>query len=297
MPRKPSVAGNLALAGYEDIFKSSLAPQRGEQIVNIPLADLHPPEFHPFQVNDDAAMERLAKSVRQYGVREPGLARPHEGGGYELIAGNRRKRACELAGLASMPVIIRDMDDDAAAISMVDSNLEQREKLLYSEKAWAYRVKLEALNHNGVKGEAHSVDVLVAQTGESRNQIFRLVRLTELIVTLLDKVDARQLAFNPAVELSYLSVKQQTAVVEAMAKHEVRPSLSQAVRLKKKAQAGTLAAGYIDALLSEEKKPPKGKPPETLHYRSFFPPDYTSKQMDGVITALLTAWKTKQISA
>lgn len=303
MPRKPSIVGNLALSGYEDIFKSNLAPISGEQIVSVPLTDLHPPEFHPFQVNDDAAMERLAKSVKQYGVREPGLARPRvDGAGascasYELIAGNRRKRACEMAGLTTMPVIIRDMDDDSAAIAMVDSNLEQREKLLYSEKAWAYRVKLEALNHSGVKGDSLSVDVLVAQTGESRNQIYRIVRLTELIVTLLDKVDARQLAFNPAVELSYLSVKQQTAVVEAMAKYEVKPSLSQAQRLKKQALEKTLTAASIDAILAEEKKPPAAKHPQTLNYRSFFPPSFTPKQMDKVITELLTRWQMERTGA
>lgn len=297
MSRKPSIVGNLALAGYEDIFKSSLSPLNGEQVVNIPLADLNPPEFHPFQVNDDAAMERLTESIKRYGVREPGLARPSANGGYELLCGNRRKRACELAGITTLPVIIREMGDDTAAIAMVDSNLEQREKLLYSEKAWAYRVKLEALNHNGVKGDMLSVDVLVAQTGESRNQIFRLVRLTELIVTLLDKVDARQLAFNPAVELSYLSVKQQTAVVEAMAKHEVKPSLSQAQRLKKQAQAGTLTNESIDALFSEEKKPTTGNSPGVLNYRNFFPSDYTPKQMDKVIVELLTDWKTKHVIA
>jgi len=184
----------------------------GERIIEISLEELHPPEFHPFHVNDDEAMERLTLNIKQYGVREPGLVRPRTDGGYELLAGNRRKRACELAELPTMPVIIREMTDSDATIAMVDSNLEQREKLLYSEKAWAYKVKMEALNHNGVKAEMHSVEVLVAQTGESKNQIFRLIRLTELVCTLLDKVDTKQLAFNPAVELSYLSQAEQTAV-------------------------------------------------------------------------------------
>jgi len=293
MSRKHTV-GNLALAGYEDIFTNHLAPVEGERVVSIALNELHPPEFHPFQVSDDAAMERLVKSVKQYGVREPGLARPHPEGGYELIAGNRRKRACELAKLTAMPVIVRDLDDDSAAIAMVDSNLEQREKLLYSEKAWAYRVKMEALNHNGIKGDMLSVEVLVAQTGESKNQIYRLVRLTELVPALLDKVDARQLAFNPAVELSYLSRQEQTLVVEAMARHEVKPSLSQAVRLKKLRQVGTLTAEVIDEVLSECKKPSESTSTERGRYQKFFPEGYTAKQMEAVIMGLLERWRAER---
>ena len=263
------------------------------RVSEIPLANLHPPEFHPFQVNDDEAMEQLVKSVKRYGVREPGLARPRAEGGFELIAGNRRKRSCELAGIATMPVIIREMDDDSAAIAMVDSNLMHREMILPSEKAWAYRVKLEALNHNGIKGDAHSVDVLVAQTGESRNQIYRLVRLTELIVALFDMVDARQLALNPAVELSYLSIAEQAAVADAMSRHEVKPSLSQAVRLKKLKQSGNLTADIIDAILLESKRPPKGEPTGSARYRRFFPPEYSPKQIDEVIIELLSLWSVK----
>jgi ParB family chromosome partitioning protein len=263
------------------------------RVSEVPLTQLHPPEFHPFQVNDDEAMEQLAESVRRYGVREPGLVRPRAEGGYELIAGNRRKRACELAGLTTIPVIIREMDDDSAAIAMVDSNLMHRETILPSEKAWAYRVKLEALNHNGVKGDAHSVDVLVAQTGESRNQIYRLVRLTELIVTLLDKVDARQLALNPAVELSYLSITEQAAIANAMSRHEVRPSLSQAVRLKKLKQSGNLTTDIIDAILSESKRPPKGEPTGSARYRRFFPPEYSPTQIEEVIVELLREWNVR----
>lgn len=287
--------GNLALAGYEDIFKSSLAPFTGEQISIIPLDELRPPEFHPFQVNDDLAMERLAQNVKQHGIREPGLARPHEDGGYELICGNRRKRACELAGLSDMPVIVRDLTDDEAAIIMVDSNLLHRERILPSEKAWAYRVKLEALNHNGIKSDMLSVDVLVGQTGESKNQIYRLVRLTELIVTLLDKVDANKLAFNPAVELSYLSLTEQTVVVEAMEKYEIKPSLSQAVRLKKMKQSGELTVKAIDKVLSENKKPPQGKTADTARFGEYFPPGYSQQQMDAVIVELLTAWKARAV--
>lgn len=262
-------------------------------VIEIPIINLYPPGFHPFQVNDDDAMEQLVKSVKRYGVREPGLARPRAEGGCELIAGNRRKRACELAGISTLPVIIREMDDSTATIAMVDSNLMHRETILPSEKAWAYRVKLEALNHNGIKGDAHSVDVLAAQTGESRNQIYRFVRLTELIVTLLDKVDARQLAFNPAVELSYLSITEQTAVADAMSEHEVKPSFSQAVRLKKLKQSGGLTIDIIYAVLSESKRPPKGEATGSARYRRYFPPEYSPKQIDEVIINLLSEWSVK----
>lgn len=262
-------------------------------VIEIPLSNLYPPGFHPFQVNDDDAMEQLVKSVKRYGVREPGLARPRAEGGYELIVGNRRRRACELAGINTMPVIIREMDDNTAAIAMVDSNLLHRETILPSEKAWAYRVKLEALNHNGIKGDAHSVDVLVAQTGESRNQIYRLVRLTELIVTLIDKVDAQQLALNPAVELSYLSITEQTTVADAMCKYEVKPSFSQAVRLKKLKQSGKLTIDIIYAILLESKKPPTGEPTGSARYRRYFPPEYSPKQIDDVIINLLSEWRVK----
>jgi len=290
MPR-PQIVGNLALAGFDDIFGSPGVQPDGERVVEIPLCELYPPEFHPFQVNDDEAMTRLAESVKRYGVREPGLARTRESGGYELLCGNRRKRACELANIPAMPVIVRELDDDSAAICMVDSNLEQREMLLFSEKAWAYRVKLEAMNHKGIKGDGLSVDVLVEQTGESKNQIFRLVRLTELVLELLDKVDAKKLAFNPAVELSYLSPKEQALVADAMAKYDVKPSLSQAVRLKKMKQGGTLTPTEIDKVLSEEKKPPKEALTVTPRYHKYFPSGFTPKQMETVIIRLLTKWK------
>jgi ParB family chromosome partitioning protein len=291
MPRKPTVIGSSALAGYDDIFNTGRVISDGESIVEIPLSDLYPPEFHPFQVNDDEAMTRLSENIKRYGVREPGLARPRPNGGYELLCGNRRKRACELAGLAAMPVIIRELDDDFAVLVMVDSNLEQREKILLSEKAWAYKMMMEALNHNGVKGDSHSYEIMMVRTGESKNQIFRIIRLTDLIVTLADKVDARQLAFNPAVELSYLTQKEQTAVAEAMAAHEVKPSLSQAVRLKKLNQSGKLTLGMIDEMLSEAKKPPQNEPKGSARFRKYFPPEYSQKQMDDVIKELLTKWK------
>ena len=289
--RKQRTSGNLALAGYDDIFNAGKSNGEGESIVEIPLAELHPPEFHPFQVNDDTAMYRLAMSVKQNGVREPGIVRPRAEGGYELLCGNRRKRACELADILTMPVIIRELDDASAVLVMVDSNLEQREKILPSEKAWAYKMMMEALNHNGVKGEQHSYEIMIERTGESKNQIFRIIRLTDLIVTLADKVDTKQLAINPAVELSYLSLTEQTAVVEAMATHEVKPSLSQAVRLKKLKKADKLTLDMIVIILSEVKKPPNGEPTGSMRFRKYFPPGYSPKQMEKVIIELLTDWK------
>jgi len=284
--------GNLALTNFEDIF-SVAGITVGERVVMIPLSELHPPEFHPFQVNDDEAMYRLVDSIKECGVREPGLARPHLDGGYELLCGNRRKRACELAHIPTMPVIIRELDDDCATIVMVESNLEKRDRILPSERAWAYKIMMDALNRNGVKGESHSYEIMVTRTGVKKSQLYRIVRLTELIVTLLDMVDANQIAFNPAVELSYLSQKEQSAVAEAIAAYEVKPSLSQAVRLKKMSKDGTLTDELIDKILSEEKKPPKGEPSGSMRFRKFFPPDYSPKQMDEVITRLLKDWKSR----
>jgi ParB family chromosome partitioning protein len=304
MPKNQALAG-ITLTGHKDIFKPTAKPlvaAEGETVVEISLAELHPPEFHPFHVLDDESMERLVKNIKKYGVREPGLARPrtdNDGNpdGYELLCGNRRKRACEIAEISTLPVIIRELDDDSAAIAMVDSNLEQREKLLPSEKAWAYQVKLEALNHQGVKSDVPrqlSVEILCEQTGESKNQIFRLIRLTKLTAPLLDKVDARQLAFNPAVELSYLSQKEQTTVATAMENNDTKPSLSQSKRLKELSQAEELTAEIIDEILSETKKPPKGEPTGSARFRQYFPPDYSQKQMDDVITTLLKGWRKKQ---
>ena len=310
MPKKKEIS-NLALTGYSELFASTTGTAEPdltiqtidtevERIVLIPLTDLHPPEFHPFHVNDDEAMDRLTENIKQYGVREPGIARPrYDNDGYELLAGNRRKRACELVNLTTMPVIIREMGDDEATIAMVDSNLQQREKLLPSEKAWAYKVKMEALNHNGVKGDKLSHEVLMEQTGESKNQIFRLIRLTELVADLIDRVDSKKLAFNPAVELSYLSQIQQMTVVTAMDSHEIKPSLSQAVRFKKLMQAGELTLEMIDEILSEVKKEPKevkesdesDNSKEISQFQEFFPSGYTILQMSEVIADLLREWQ------
>jgi len=274
------------------LLKNSI---KNESIVNLPLIELFPPEFHPFNVHDDEAMHRLVNSISQYGVREPGIVRPRADGGYELLCGNRRKRACEISGIPTMPVIIRDLDDASAAITMIDSNLQQRERILPSEKAWAYRLKMEALNHNGIKGEMHSVDILVEQTGESRNQIFRFIRLTELVNALLDKVDMKRLAFNPAVELSYLSVIEQAAVASVMEKYDVKPSLSQAQRLKQMKQAGTLTIDIIDRTLSEIKQTSKNEMMGALYFKKYFPNNYSLKQMESVIVELLTAWQNSEL--
>jgi ParB family chromosome partitioning protein len=292
----------LTLSGYNDIFTSTVdnaaadcaSDNHGERIVEIPLSELHPPEFHPFNVNDDCAMDRLTENIRQYGVREPGLARPRADGGYELIAGNRRKRACERNELPTMPVIIREMDDDDAAIAMVDSNLEQRESLLYSEKAWAYKVKMDALNHNGIKGDKHSYEILMEQTGESKNQIFRFIRLTEWIVGLLDMVDAKKIGFNPAVELSHLSQVEQTAVISAMETHGIKPTYSQAARIKKMKQAGELTLQMIDEILSEGKQQADdNEDKEISRFRKYFPDGYSAKQINKVISDLLREWQSK----
>ena len=286
---------NITLTGFNDIFKSTARKMDSERVVELPLTKLYAPEFHPFHVNDDVAMERLVKSIEQYGVLVPGIVRVRVDGGYELVCGNRRKRACELAEITTLPVIIRDMDDYSASLTMVDTNLENRENLLYSEKAWAYKIKMEALNHKGVKGDKRSSEIIEEQTGDSRNQIFRLIRLTELIVGLLDKVDRKQLAFNPAVELSYISQTEQAFVASVMEKYEIKPSLSQAMRIKKLKQAGELTSDMIEMILSETKKPAVPRK-EACKYTEFFPANYTQKQMDDVIIRLLTAWKLEKIA-
>ena len=284
--------GNFVLKEFDDIFNIK-KPQNCEDVTEIALSELHAPDCHPFQVNNDEAMTRLAESVKRFGVREPGLARPNPDGGYELLCGNRRKRACQLAGLEKMPVIVREMDYAQAIIAMIDSNLQQREQILPSERAWAYKMKMDALNHNGVKADKLSCEVMAEQTGESVAQIFRFIRLTELIEKLLDKVDTRELALTPAVELSYLSFDEQHVVAACMGKYEIKPSLSQAVRLKKLKQTETLTNEAIDEILSEAKghAAPKKDDKSLGKFKRFFPAGYTVTQMSEVITQLLTNWK------
>lgn len=303
-----SSARNIELKSVDDLFatEESRADAQREKVQNIPLGELHPFRNHPFKVKDDAAMQDTVDSVREHGVLVPAIARPDPSGGYELIAGHRRHHASELAGKETMPVIIRDLDDDAATIIMVDSNL-QREELLPSERAFAYKMKLEALKHQGARTDLTSsqvgtrlrADELIAQqSGESRNQIQRFIRLTELIPNLLDMVDERKIAFNPAVELSYLKKEEQTLLLEAMDSEQATPSLSQAQRLKKFSQQKMLSFDVMRAVMSEEKKTDLDRVTlknETL--RRYFPKSYTPKQMEDTIIKLLEGWyKKRQLS-
>lgn len=306
-----SSARNIELKSVDDLFSTeeSRADAQREKVQNIPLEELHPFKNHPFKVKDDAAMQDTVDSVREYGVLVPAIARPDPDGGYELIAGHRRHHASELAGKETMPVIVRDLDDDAATIIMVDSNL-QREELLPSERAFAYKMKLEAMKHQGERLDLTSAqvgrrlenresrEILAEQVGQSRNQISRFIRLTELIPTLLDMVDERKIAFNPAVELSYLKKEEQTLLLEAMDSEQATPSLSQAQRLKKFSQQKMLSLDVMRAVMSEEKKTDLDRVTlknETL--RKYFPKSYTPKQMEDTIIKLLEGWyKKRQLS-
>ena len=306
-----SSARNIELKSVDDLFATEEIREdaQREKVQNIPLGELHPFKNHPFKVKDDAAMQDTVDSVREYGVLVPAIARPDPSGGYELIAGHRRHHASELAGKETMPVIIRDLDDDAATIIMVDSNL-QREELPPSERAFAYKMKLEAMKHQGERLDLTSAqvgrklenresrEILAEQVGQSRNQISRFIRLTELILTLLDMVDERKIAFNPAVELSYLKKEEQTLLLEAMDSEQATPSLSQAQRLKKFSQQKMLSLDVMRAVMSEEKKTDLDRVTlknETL--RRYFPKSYTPKQMEDTIIKLLEGWyKKRQLS-
>lgn len=304
-----SSARNIELKSVDDLFatEESRADAQREKVQEIPLGELHPFRNHPFRVKDDAAMQDTVDSVREYGVLVPAIARPDPNGGYELIAGHRRHHASELAGKETMPVIVRDLDDDAATIIMVDSNL-QREELLPSERAFAYKMKLEAMkrqagrpsreNVSQVGTQKRSDQIMAEQVGESRNQIQRFIRLTELIPTLLDMVDERKIALNPAVELSYLKKEEQTLLLEAMDSEQATPSLSQAQRLKKFSQQKMLSLDVMRAVMSEEKKTDLDRVTlknETL--RRYFPKSYTPKQMEDTIIKLLEGWyKKRQLS-
>lgn len=303
-----SSARNIELKSVDDLFatEESRADAQREKVQNIPLRELHPFRNHPFKVKDDAAMQDTVDSVREHGVLVPAIARPDPDGGYELIAGHRRHHASELAGKETMPVIIRDLDDDTATIIMVDSNL-QREELLPSERAFAYKMKLEAIRHQGKRQELTSsqvgiklqaLDIVGQQAGDSRNQVHHFIRLTELIPELLDMVDERKIAFNPAVELSYLKKEEQTLLLEAMDSEQATPSLSQAQRLKKFSQQKMLSLDVMRAVMSEEKKTDLDRVTlknETL--RRYFPKSYTPKQMEDTIIKLLEGWyKKRQLS-
>ena len=297
-----SSAKNIRLTSVDDLFSTeeSRADEQREKVQEIPLSELHPFPNHPFKVVDDERMFDTADSIREHGVLVPAIARPRADGGYELIAGHRRKRGCELAGLDTMPVIVRNLDDDASTIIMVDSNI-QRESLLPSERAFAYKMKLEALNHQGKRTGLTSSqlgtklmrtdEILAEQSGTSRNQVQRYIRLTELVPDLLDMVDAKKIAFNPAVELSYLKPEEQTALMEAMDSEQATPSLSQAQRLKRFSQEGTLSPDMMRAILSEEKKADMDRVTLTSDtLRKYFPKSYTPRQMEQTILKLLEGW-------
>jgi len=296
---------NLTLGSVEDLFSTEEDRQTAklEKVQEIPVDQLVPFKNHPFKVVDDEAMLRTVESVSQYGILSPLIARPMGDGSYELISGHRRKHAAELAGMTVVPVIVREMDDDAATILMVDSNL-QRETILPSERAWAYRLKLEAMNHQGQRSDLTSVQVeqklnarsqVAADTGKSEATVFRFIRLTYLIPELLEMVDQKQLAFNPAVELSYLSEEQQNDFIEAMEYAQATPSLSQAQRLKKLAADGMCSLEAMCAVMSEEKKDMLDKVTfKGDELRKFFPKSYTPKQMQETIIKLLTQWQKKR---
>lgn len=284
----------------------SRTDQGGETVVELPLAELHPFKNHPFKVKDDDAMMETADSIRQYGVLVPAIARPRPEGGYELIAGHRRHRACELAEKETMPVIVRDLDDDAATIIMVDSNL-QRESLLPSERAFAYKMKLEAIKHQGSRNDLtcdqvghksdgkKSVQLIAEQAGQSKTQVQKYIRLTELIPPLLDMVDEKKIAFNPAYELSFLTKEEQAQLVETMDYEQATPSLSQAQRMKKLSQAGKLTEDAMLAIMSEEKKGDLDKVTFTSDtLRKYFPKSYTPKRMEETIIKLLEQWQRKR---
>ena len=297
---------NVILKPLDDLFETDASREQAakEHVEQIRLSDLHPFKNHPFKVLDDEAMEKTVESVREFGVMVPAIARPRKEGGYELISGHRRHHASELAGLETMPVIVRQMDDDAATILMVDSNL-QREQILPSERAFAYKMKLEAIkrqagrpskdNSRQVVGNFESADLIGQNVGESGRQIQRFIRLTELIPELLDMVDERKLAFNPAVELSFLKKEEQTEFLEAMEYGQATPSLSQAQRLKKLSQDGKCTLEAMCAVMSEEKKSDLDH--VTIKQdvlKRYFPKSYTPKQMEDTIIKLLDQWQKKR---
>ena len=303
-----SSAKKIELASVDDLFSTEEGRQDAklEKIQEIPLSELHPFRNHPFKVKDDEAMMETADSIKQYGVLVPAIARPDPEGGYELVAGHRRHRASELAEKETMPVIVRDLDDDAATIIMVDSNL-QRESLLPSERAFAYKMKLEAMKHQGdrvdltcsqvgnkLEGKKSS-EILAEQVGQSKNQIFRYIRLTELIPELIDMVDEKKIALNPAYELSFLKKEEQVDLLDAMDSEQATPSLSQAQRLKKYSQEGHLTLDMMRVIMGEEKKSDLHRVTFTSDtLRKYFPKSYTPQRMQETIIKLLEAWQKKR---
>ena len=300
-----SSAKKVELASVDDLFSTeeSRADAQRERVLEIPLSELHPFKNHPFKVKDDESMMETADSIRQYGVLVPAIARPDPEGGYELVAGHRRHRASELAEKETMPVIVRDLDDDAATIIMVDSNL-QRESLLPSERAFAYKMKLEAVKHQGARTDLTSAQVgpkltaaekIAENSPDSKSQIKRYIRLTELIPKLLDMVDEKKIALNPAYELSFLKKEEQVQLLDAMTSEQATPSLSQAQRLKKFSQEGHLSIDVMRAIMGEEKKSDLDKVTFTSDtLRKYFPKSYTPARMQETIIKLLEQWQKKR---
>ena len=303
-----SSAKKIELASVDDLFSTEEGRQDAklEKIQELPLSELHPFKNHPFKVKDDEAMMETADSIKQYGVLVPAIARPDPEGGYELVAGHRRHRASELADKETMPVIVRDLDDDAATIIMVDSNL-QRESLLPSERAFAYKMKLDAMKHQGERVDLtcsqvgnklegkKSSEILAEQVGQSKNQIFRYIRLTELIPELMDMVDEKKIALNPAYELSFLKKEEQVDLLDAIDSEQATPSLSQAQRLKKYSQEGHLTLDMMRVIMGEEKKSDLDRVTFTSDtLRKYFPKSYTPQRMQETIIKLLEAWQKKR---
>lgn len=301
----PKRGGNISLTSYDDIFETdeSRAESQLERVQNISIRELVPFKDHPFKVVDDEAMLRTTESIAQYGVLTPLIARPLEDGGYEIISGHRRVHAAEMAGLTEVPVLVRDMDDDAATVLMVDSNL-QRESILPSERAFAYKMKLEAMKHQGQRNDLTSSQVgtklrtdqaMAEELGESRNQIQRYIRLTNLIPELLEMVDQKQISFNPAVELSYLAPEEQEIFMQAMDEVQAAPSLSQAQRLKKLAQEGDFTMDSAREIMNEVKKGDLERVTfRNEQLRKYFPRSYTAQQMQDTIIKLLDQWQKKK---
>ena len=303
-----SSAKKIELVSVDDLFSTEEGRQDAklEKIQEIPLSELHPFRNHPFKVKDDEAMMETADSIKQYGVLVPAIARPDPEGGYELVAGHRRHRASELAEKETMPVIVRDLDDDAATIIMVDSNL-QRESLLPSERAFAYKMKLDAMKHQGERVDLtcsqvgnklegkKSSEILAEQVGQSKNQIFRYIRLTELIPELIDMVDEKKIALNPAYELSFLKKEEQVDLLDAIDSEQATPSLSQAQRLKKYSQEGHLTLDMMRVIMGEEKKSDLDRVTFTSDtLRKYFPKSYTPQRMQETIIKLLEQWQKKR---
>ena len=301
----PKRGGNISLTSYDDIFETdeSRAESQLERVQNISISELVPFKDHPFKVVDDEAMLRTTESIAQYGVLTPLIARPLEGGGYEIISGHRRAHAAEMAGLTEVPVLVRQMDDDAATVLMVDSNL-QRENILPSERAYAYKMKLEALKHQGERSDLtsgqlgpklRSDEQLAQEAGESRKQVQRYIRLTNLIPELLEMVDQKQISFNPAVELSYLAPEEQEVFMQAMDEVQASPSLSQAQRLKKLAQEGDFTMDAAREIMNEVKKGDlEWVTFRNEQLRKYFPRSYTTQQMQDTIIKLLDQWQKKK---